>query len=285
VQVSHLKAAGRPNWGGVPRALEQLEEARADGVVVTQDVYPYTASSTMLTACLPHWCQEGGDRAVLARLADPDTVRRLRTDIDAGSTPEWENHIAGADWDGILVSSTGSHRHEGSTLAEIAAELGGDPLDALVTVLSEERLRASMVVFTMCEDDVEAALADPHTMIGSDGLPPGVGGKPHPRLYGTFPRVLARYVRQRGTLDLATAVHKMTGLPADTFGLTGRGRIAPGQIADLVAFDPDTIADHCDYRDPVHPPTGLAWVMQGGEMVVQDGAWLGVRRGRRLVRK
>jgi N-acyl-D-aspartate/D-glutamate deacylase len=136
----------------------------------------------------------------------------------------------------------------------------------------------------MCEDDVEQALRDPHTMIGSDGLPPGVGGKPHPRLFGTFPRILARYVRERRTLDLGTAVHKMTALPAATFGLTGRGRIAPGQVADLVAFDPERVADQCDYRDPVRPPTGIGWVMQTGQLVVADGRWLGARRGRRLAR-
>ena len=282
VQISHLKAAGRQNWGGVPRALEQLAEARADGVRVTQDVYPYTASSTMLTACLPPWFQEGGHHAVMARLADTGTRARLRKEIEAGSTDDWENHVTGAGWDGILVSSTGSHRHEGQTLTEIAEELDVDPFDALVGVLQEEQLQVSMVVFGMCEDDLEAALRDPHTMIGSDGLPPGTGGKPHPRLFGTFPRVLARYVRERKVLDLGTAVHKMTGLPAATFGFTDRGRIAPGMVADLVALDPERVSDQGDYRDPVHPPTGIAWVMQGGGVVVENGRWLGVRRGRRL---
>jgi N-acyl-D-aspartate/D-glutamate deacylase len=281
VQISHLKSSGRPHWGGVPGALEQLAGARAAGVRVTQDAYPYTASSTMLTACLPPWCQEGGHGAVLDRLADPATRARLRAEMEAGAT-DWDNHVAGAGWEGLLVSSTGSHRHEGQTLAEIAAELGVDPFDALVTVLREEQLQASMVAFTMCEDDLEAALRDPHTMIGSDGLPPGVGGKPHPRLFGTFPRLLGRYVRDRKVLDLGTAVHKMTGLPAATFGLADRGRIAPGLVADLVAFDPDTITDRGDYRDPVHPPAGIAWVMQAGQPVVEAGRWLGVRRGRRL---
>jgi N-acyl-D-aspartate/D-glutamate deacylase len=284
VQISHLKSAGRPNWGGVPKALEQLDEARAAGMHVTQDVYPYTASSTMLTACLPPWFQEGGNTAVLERLADVDSRKRLRTEIEAGATDHWENHVAGAGWDGILVSSTGSHRHEGRTLTEIAAELAVDPFDALVSVLREEQLQVSMVVFSMCEDDLEAALRDPYTMIGSDGLPPGTGGKPHPRLFGTFPRVLARYVRERKTLDLGTAVHKMTGLPAATFGLTDRGRIAPGMVADLVALDAARVSDGGDYRDPVHPPTGIAWVMQAGELVVEQGRWLGVRRGRRLRR-
>ncbi len=139
-----------------------------------------------------------------------------------------------------------------------------------------------MVVFSMCEEDLELALKDAHTMIGSDGLPPGVGGKPHPRLFGTFPRILGRYSRERATLDLATAVYKMTGLPAATFGMKERGLIQPGAVADLVAFRADKVTDRCDYRDPVHPPTGLAWVMQGGHVVVDDGRWLGTRRGQRL---
>lgn len=284
VQVSHLKSAGQQNWGGVKAALDQLDQARADGVQVRQDVYPYTASSTMLTACLPPWVQEGGNAAVLARLGDPDQVARIRADVEAGPVEDWENHIAGAGWDGILVSSTASHRHEGQTLLEIAEQRGTTPFDALVSVLREEELRVSMVVFSMCEEDLEDALRDPHTMVGSDGLPPGVGGKPHPRLFGTFPRVLARYVRERETLDLATAVHKMTALPADTFGLVRRGRVAPGQVADLVAFDPATVQDSCDYRADPRPPSGIAMVVQSGSVVVDGGQWLGRRRGQRLTR-
>lgn len=282
VQVSHLKSAGRQNWGGVTGALEQLAQARAEGQSVTQDVYPYTASSTMLAACLPPWCQEGGNLAVLGRLNNSGTLSRLRSEIEAGPAEDWENHVAGAGWDGIMVSSTASHLHEGRTLPEIGQELGTDPFDALVTVLRDEQLRVSMVVFSMCEEDLELALKDAHTMIGSDGLPPGVGGKPHPRLFGTFPRILGRYSRERATLDLATAVYKMTGLPAATFGMKERGLIKPGAVADLVAFRAAKVTDRCDYRDPVHPPTGLAWVMQGGHVVVDDGRWLGTRRGQRL---
>lgn len=270
VQVSHLKAAGEANWGGVPTALERLDAARAAGVPVAQDAYPYTASSTMLTTRLPAWAQDGGDAAILARLADPATLHRLRDEC-------------GAAWDRVLVASTASHEFEGSTVEETAQRLGVDPFDAFVEILRTERLRVSAVLFTMHEDDLVAALTHPHTMIGSDGLPPGFGGRPHPRLFGTFPRVLGRYVRERGVLGLGTAVHKMTGLPAATFGLTDRGLVAPGKVADLVAFDAAEVTDVGDYRDPVHPPRGLAWVLQAGAPVVRDGRWLGVRRGRRLL--
>jgi N-acyl-D-amino-acid deacylase len=270
VQVSHLKAAGESNWGGVPAALERLAAAREAGAVVAQDAYPYTASSTMLTTRLPAWAQDGGDAAVLERLADSATLRRLRDECGAG-------------WDRVLVASTASHEFEGSTVEETAQRLGVEPFDAFTEILRSERLRVSAVLFTMHENDLLAALTDPHTMIGSDGLPPGVGGRPHPRLFGTFPRVLGRYVRDQGVLALGTAIHKMTGLPAATFGLTGRGVVAPGNVADLVAFDAAAVTDVGDYRDPVHPPRGLAWVMQAGTAVVRDGRWLGVRRGRRLL--
>lgn len=270
VQVSHLKAAGEPNWGGVPAALERLDAARAAGVPVAQDAYPYTASSTMLTTRLPAWAQEGGDAAVLERLADPATLHRLRDDCGDG-------------WDRVLVASTADHEFEGSTVEETAERLGVDPFDAFVEILRSERLRVSAVLFTMHEDDLVAALTDAHTMVGSDGLPPGVGGRPHPRLFGTFPRVLGRYVRERAVLELGTAVHKMTGLPAAAFGLADRGLVAPGKVADLVAFDAAEVTDVGDYRDPVHPPRGIAWVLQSGAPVVRDGRWLGVRRGRRLL--
>jgi dihydroorotase/N-acyl-D-amino-acid deacylase len=140
-----------------------------------------------------------------------------------------------------------------------------------------------MVTASMSEPDVAAVLAHPLTMIGTDGLPPGVGGRPHPRSFGTFPRVLGRYVREQGVLSLPAAIAKMTALPARVFGVPGRGRIAAGTVADLVAFDPLTIADTCDYRDPVHEPAGIAWVMQAGRFAVRDGRWLGTRLGERLV--
>lgn len=288
LQVSHLKAAGRANWGKVAGALDQLRSARDGGIPVAQDVYPYTASSTMLTACLPAWAQEGGDDAVLARLADPASLRRLRADIEGDGTPvgasgqNWRAGAAGTGPDDILVASTASHAFEGATVTEIAENLDVAPFDALVEVLRSERLRVSMVAFTMNEDDLVEGLADPYTAIGSDGLPPGVGGKPHPRLFGTFPRVLGRYCREQGVLDLPTAVHRMTGLPASIFALRDRGVVRPGAVADLVVFDADRVADVCDYRDPVHPPTGIVRVVQAGRTVVTGGRWLGVRRGRRL---
>ncbi|HLI36709.1 MAG TPA: D-aminoacylase [Streptosporangiaceae bacterium] len=282
VEISHLKASGRQNWGSAGAALERLDRARRDGVAVTHDVYPYDRASTILTTCLPPWFQEGGDAAVLARLDDPAALDRARAEMEDPHAPGWDSALAGAGYGGILISSTASHRFEGQTLAEIAGELGTDGFGAFTHVLRAEKLRVSMVIASMSEPDVETVLAHPSTMIGSDGLPPGTGGRPHPRMFGTFPRVLRRYVRERGVLGLPEAIHRMTGLPADTFGIPGRGRVAPGAVADLVAFDPRRITDVCDYRDPVHPPSGIAWVMQAGRFAVRDGRWLGTRLGTRL---
>jgi N-acyl-D-aspartate/D-glutamate deacylase len=134
----------------------------------------------------------------------------------------------------------------------------------------------------MHEDDVRTALADADTMIGTDGLPPGSGGKPHPRVFGTFPRVLGEYVRKHGVLTLGEAIRRMTSLPARVFRIPERGQVRPGYVADLVAFDPRTVDHLCDYRDPVHPPTGIAWVMQAGQLVVDRTAYLGLRHGERL---
>ncbi|MCW2944118.1 MAG: N-acyl-D-amino-acid deacylase [Actinoallomurus sp.] len=282
VHISHLKTAGRSNWGRMGAALDVLDEARTRGLDVRHDIYPYTAGSTMLTASLPPWFQEGGAASVLRRLVDPADLDRLREQLgkDDGT---WENHIYGAGWDGIVVASSASHEFDGRSLARIAGDCGTEPFDALVRVLLQEELKVSMIVHSMHEDDLARALGHELTMVGSDGLPPGVGGKPHPRMYGTFPRILARYSRELGILDLPEAVRRMTSLAAESFGVPDRGVIAPGKAADLVAFDPATVRDRADYTEPTREPEGISWVMVNGELVVRDGRYLGRRGGRRLV--
>jgi len=279
--ISHLKSSGQQNWGKLPEALKRIRAARDGGAVVLQDVYPYTASSTMLTATLPLAFLAGSAEDTLARLGSVAGRDELATGIEGG-LPGWENHVGGAGWDGILVSTTASHADEGQTLAEIASARGVEPVDALIEILLRERLQASMVIFSMREDDLETALGDEHTMIGSDGLPPGTGGKPHPRLYGTFPRVLGRYSRERGLFSVAEAVRRMTSLPAAGFGIPERGLVAEGYVADLVAFDAAAVTDVGDYRDPVHSPAGIPLVMQAGTIVVDGGNYCGPRRGARL---
>ncbi len=281
VQLSHHKAAGSQNWGKTVKTLAAVDRARAAGQAVRLDVYPYTASSTMLTACLPSWTEVGGHDATIRRLTDPSTQRQIRRDIEEG-LPGWENHLESAGVDGILLCTTADHEYEGQTLAEAAKCLDMDPVSALFHILVQEDLRVSMIVFSMDDQDLERVLRYPWTMIGSDGLPPGSGGRPHPRLFGTFPRVLGRYVREVPILGLEQAVYKMTGLPADTFGLQKRGLIREGYRADLVVFSADTIADTGTYGGLPSSPSGIYQVYQEGHLVVDGGQYLGTPRGRWL---
>lgn len=281
VHISHLKAAGRQAWGSIARALDLIDAANSDGMRVSHDIYPYTASSTMLTATLPPWFQEGGNGGVLRRLSDRRALDRARSEL-AMDTDTWENHVYGCGWDRIVIASTRSHAFEGSSLQAISDDLGLDPFDALTHVLRAEELEASMIMHSMHEDDVIAALKHPGTMIGSDGLPPGRGGKPHPRMWGTFPRVLDRYVAKLGILTLEEAIRRMTSLPAQTFALRDRGVIRETAVADLVLIETDGVADRATFDDPCSPPRGVRTVVLGGETVVSDGSFTSVRAGRRI---
>jgi N-acyl-D-amino-acid deacylase len=281
LHISHLKWFGKHNWKRMPEALERIDTAARSGLAVTNDVYPYTAGSTILASLLPPDVLVDGDDAVLKKLDEPAQRAHIARAIEEG-LPGWHNMVADSGWEGILVSTTASHNYEGRTLAQIANDLGLPPVHALIRVLQEERLQASMVVFGLHEDDVVSVLGYDRTVIGSDGLPPGRGGRPHPRMYGTFPRYLGRYVREAGLLPLGEAVRRITGMPAEIFGIPERGYLRPGYVADLVAFDASTIADDCDYLDPARTPSGIAWVMMAGEKVTEYGAYLGQRSGRRL---
>ena len=281
VMISHHKATGKSNWGKTVATLELIHAARARGVDVYQDVYPYIAASTYLSTLIPPEYHAGGRDATLARLTDPASLARLQAQL-AQVGDAFDNRLLDAGYDNVLIASTASGAFEGMTIAEIAASLDKTAFDALVHVLVSERLTPTMIIFLMDEDDVERVMKDDRTAIGSDGLAPGAGGKPHPRLFGTFPRVLSRYVREREVLTLQKAVYKMTALPAEIFRLSDVGRIAPGKTADLVAFDAATVADDLDYRDPVRQPKGIAWVMQAGEIVVKEGKLCAERRGKRL---
>lgn len=281
LQVSHLKAVGAEQWGTVAEALARLDAAHARGLVVHHDVYPYRAASTMLASCLPPWFHEGEARAVLDRLEDGAALARAEHELgrDDGT---WENWVAACGWPSIVVAATRSHRHKGEDLQRIAVARGVTPFRALVDLLREEDLQASMVVHAMAEVDVRAALAHPRAMVGSDGLPPGRGGKPHPRAWGTFPRVLANYVREDPLLTLPEAIRRMTSLPARAFGIPDRGILTPGAVADVVVLDPTTVSDRATYEQPERPAVGIRAVVLGGTLALRDGRPTGVRAGRRL---
>ncbi|WP_169944237.1 amidohydrolase family protein [Microbispora sp. H11081] len=282
VHISHLKVAGRPYWGAMPELLARIDEARRQGHDIRHDVYPYTAGSTVLTALLPPWVRDGSTEQVMRRLRDPEVVRRLRADL-AREGDDWENLAYGSGWENVVIASSMRGEHDGKSLRRIAEELSLDPADALLHLLLTEHLRISMVIHSMCESDLRTALAHPQTMIGSDGLPPGARGLPHPRQFGTFPRVLSRYVRHEGLLTIEDAVRRMTSLPAAAFGLADRGSVRQGMVADLVAFDPAAVQDTATFGDPIRFPEGIAWVMLAGRVVARDGRYLGGRHGTRLV--
>ncbi len=287
VQVSHLKAAGHPHWGKVKDALALLEAARAEGLDVTADVYPYTASSTTLRTLLPGWVLEGGVEAMLERLRDPATRARIRAEVEAGKK-EGEDLVANAGWDGIMIAyAPGRPEAEGRRLAEIAGKLGVAPADAAMDLILAGRGKAYMILFQLDEADLRVALADPHVMIGSDGSAlsphgPLGQGKPHPRSYGTFPRVLARYWRDQRLLSIEQAVHKMTGLPAKKLGLKNRGIIRVGAKADLVIFNHKTVTDRATYEDPHRYPAGIEHVFVNGRLVIKGGEHTGSLPGRVL---
>ncbi|WP_410567310.1 N-acyl-D-amino-acid deacylase family protein [Amycolatopsis sp. cmx-4-61] len=281
LQVSHLKAAGQHAWGSVKPALRLMDEARAEGITVHHDVYPYEANSTLLSACLPPWFHDGGHAATMARLRDPDALRRAERAI-AEDDGTWENWVAGSGWDRVLVAGAGDPGADGRTLGELAASRRRPPFRVLADLLLTSELTAWMSVFAMSSDDVTAALLHPRALVGSDGAPPGGGGKPHPRGYGTFTRVLARYVRDTGLLSWEEAIAKMTSRTASAFGLAGRGVIATGAAADVVLFDPAAVADRATFTDPTRVSAGIELVVVNGQVAFEAGKAVGPRAGHRL---
>jgi len=281
VHVSHIKASRRRNWDKLPRALEAIDSARREGLDVTCDCYPYTASWTDLDALLPHWTYDGGIEQELARLEDPETRRRIETEVNAREPDP-------SFWQRVMVSWVGDEYTdiEGLTIAEIALARGVEPTTTLMDVLVEHKLLATGIFFFMSEENVRTTLRYRHSTIGSDSsvraVPALKGrGKPHPRAAGTFPRVLGKYVRE-GVLTLGEAICKMTGAAAERFSLKDRGAVAPGSYADLVVFDPSRICDLATYEDPGLPPAGIERVWVNGTLAAEDGLVTGSRQGRVL---
>jgi N-acyl-D-amino-acid deacylase len=286
VQISHVKASGRPNWGKVADALALVDEARAEGLDVMGDVYPYTASSTSLRTLLPDWVLEGGVESMLERIQDAAVRGQIRKEIQAPGTGQGLLDRIG--WDNIMIAWCPTRKEaEGRSIAEVAASRTLDPLDAVFELLRDAQGVASVIMFQLDESDLRRALAHPHVMIGSDGSALATSGemsagKPHPRSYGTFPRVLGEYVREQRVLSLSEAVHKMTGLPARRLGLRDRGQIRAGARADLVVFDARRIADRATYDDPHRYAVGVEHVLVNGSIVIKDGEHTGSLPGRVL---
>ncbi len=275
IEISHLKAAGRRNHGRVADATARIADERRRGTDVHCDAYPYDAGSTFLSQLLPPWLHDGGVDALVERLRSEEVRRRVRRELDTG-LPGWPNLLGAAGgWDRILIASVGRRdlaSAEGQTVADLAAARGEDPLNWTLDLLIADRGAPVMIVTMMDFADVETALAFDATGIGSDQL--GVtsaSARVHPRCYGTFARILGRYVRERGLLTPEAAIHKMTGLPADVLHMTDRGRIVAGTVADLVLYDPATIGDEATYENPTRRARGIEWVFLAGRPAVHHG--------------
>ena len=276
--VTHIKALGPPVWGKSAEVIAAIEAARSEGVEVYADQYPYEASSTGLSAALlPRWAQAGGGDSLMARLADPPTRARIREDMEASLARR-----GGADRLQFRRFRP-DPSIEGRTLEDVAAARSLHPLDAALELIGEGG--ASVVSFNMNDDDIAAFMIQPWTMTASDGaLPEWQVGVPHPRAYGTFPRKLRKYVLEEKTQGLAAAVRSMTSLPAEVFGVGGRGRLAPGAVADVVVFDLEEVRDLATYTDPHQLSEGMVHVFVNGTAAVRDGAFTGERAGRVLRR-
>ncbi|HEY8086692.1 MAG TPA: D-aminoacylase [Polyangiaceae bacterium] len=297
VQLSHHKAAGQLNWGKVQTTLGMVDAAAARGLDVHSDVYPYTAGSTVLSALfVPLWAFEGSLDKLVERIGDPETRARIVRDAEDMQLafidlPRWlgwvkkrwllpvMSKVLGRT---IVISSVKREtRYEGMTIGAIAKERGKKLHDAMLDVLVEEDLGVTAIAHVMSEKDVQAVLKHPRTMVGTDGLPTQTG-KPHPRTYGTYPRVLEHYVGELGLLTLEQAVHRMTGMVARKLGIKDRGLLGVGTAADVVVFDPKGVKDHATYADPRRSPEGIGHVFVNGEWTVKGGKHTGARAGRVL---
>lgn len=287
VEIFHLKAAGRPNFGKMAAALATIHDARAHGIDIAADVYPYTAASHPLSVEIPRWAHEGGSEKMLQRLADPKLRPRLRAEVEKYMTTKYYNEDTGASGaDAVIVSSVPNHpeRYVGKTIGEIARGLGKDPYEEVLDLSIEQHNKVGIVMYYMSEKDMRLALRDPLLSIDSDGtaVSPDFGGRPHPRYYGTFVRVLGRYARDEKVISLEEAVRKMTSLPAQRMGLLDRGLVRPGMCADLVVFDPDRVIDRATFDQPHQYAAGISDVIVNGTTVIRDGEHTGALPGRPL---
>ncbi|MFQ5851109.1 MAG: amidohydrolase family protein [Candidatus Binatia bacterium] len=281
LHISHLKVSGRNNWGQAARLLRRIEEAQAAGLKITADQYPYEAGSTMLASLLPTWAHAGGVEQLRSRLRDPVILARMKTDMEQG-VPGARSMVREAGYDRIVVSYTASDRHsdaEGHTVAEIARDWKAEPFEVVVRLLLDEDFGVGMISFMIGEEDIQNILRAPWRAMGTDGL---LGGKPHPRAYGSCPRILGHYARDLGLLSLEEAIRKMTSLPADILHLSNRGVLRPGKAADVVIFNPQTIRERSSYDDPRRFPDGIPYVFVNGRPVIAASCPTGERPGQVL---
>jgi N-acyl-D-amino-acid deacylase len=287
VDVIHLKISDHALWGQMPRLVELMARARAGGAEVQANVYPYRAGQNDLSAIIPPWAQEGGSAAMIARLKDPALRPRLEKEI-LGGIPGWYDHYTAiGSWEGMLLVSLRNppdKRFEGKRMSEVIAAVGGKPIDVLFRLLADNGGSVPTVYFHHSEEDMQVALRQPFVSIGSDGLAlktdgPLAAGNPHPRSYGTFARVLGRYVRELKVLTLEEAIRKMTSANTAKVRVFDRGLLRAGQWADVTVFDAAHIIDHATFEKPHQYATGVSYVIVNGKMVLDGGRHTGARPG------
>jgi N-acyl-D-amino-acid deacylase len=286
-EIYHLKAAGRENWGKLDAVIEKVERARAEGLAITADMYTYPAGATGLDAAMPPWVQEGGGEKWRERLRDPEIRARVVAEMTTPSDA-WENLLLAAGPEGTLLlyfKKPELRRWTGKTLAEVAKERGRPPAEVAIDLVLEDESRVEVAYFLMSEENIEKQLRLPWVSFGSDAgaeAPEGIflEGKPHPRAYGNFARLLGHYARDRGLATIAEAVRRLTSLPAANLKLRDRGKIEPGYFADLAIFDPEEFIDHATFEKPQRFATGMVHVFVNGTEVLAHGEPTGATPGR-----
>jgi len=289
-EIYHLKAAGTANWPKMDQVIAKVEAARREGLKITADMYTYTAGATGLDASMPPWVLDGGYDAAYKRLADPEIRKKIAAAVRTPSN-DWENlYLAAGSADRVLLVEFKSDTLKpltGKTLAEAARLRGEDPVDTIMNLVLEDHSRVGTVYFMMSEDNVRKQIALPWVSFGSDAAsmapePPFTKSSAHPRAYGNFARVLGKYVRDEKALTLEDAIRKLSGLPATNLELDHRGFLKPGMFADVVVFDPATIADRATFENPHQYAVGVRHVFVNGKQVLKDGDHTGVKPGRAL---
>lgn len=289
-EIYHLKASGQENWPKLDRVIAMIEEARRQGLKITADMYTYTAGATGLNSCMPPWVYDGGAEAAYKRLQDPETRKKIADTMRVPSS-DWENlYILAGSPDRILLVGFKSDALKpltGKTLAEVARMRGKDPIETIMDLVLEDRSRIGTVYFMMDEQNVEKQIRQPWVSFGSDAASMALEGvflksSTHPRAYGNFARLLGKYVREEKVISLAEAVHRLSGLPATNLALDHRGFIKQGMFADVVVFDPQTIADRATFEQPHQYSVGVKHVFVNGVQVLKDGEHTGSKPGRAL---
>ncbi len=290
VEIYHLKAAHQPGWGKLMReAGEKIEAARSRGLDVAADMYLYTAGGTALSAVIPSWASEGGNAKLMERLKDPAIRARLKNEMKTGSPGWWNIVEAAGSWDQIVLAYAGNkdnERFQGKNLTQVAKELNKEPADAAFDLILQGSGRVSALYYLMTEPDIETAIKYPWISFGSDAAAsaqladPNTAGMGHPRGYGNFPRVIAKYVREKKVLTLPEAIRKMTSWPATRMRMASRGLIKEGCWADVVIFDYDKIQDSATYEYPFRTPTGIDYVLVNGQVVIEKGKHTGAKPGK-----